>query len=137
MFFELFDLINKTNPVALNGRIDKLKINPKLSDSYSKQGNVIRFFKSSQPTNYTMVSIIIVNYNTKDLTFECLESIYKQTKDVEFQIILVDNASSDGSVAYLRKSFPLIDIIESPLIWVLAGQIIWELKSQKAIFCFC
>ena len=105
MFFELFDLINKTNPVALNGRIDKLKINPKLSDSYSKQGNVIRFFKSSQPTNYTMVSIIIVNYNTKDLSFECLESIYKQTKDVEFQIILVDNASSDGSVAYLRKSF--------------------------------
>lgn len=60
-----------------------------------------------------MVSIIIVNYNTKELTFECIKSIYQQTKDVEFQIILVDNASSDGSADYLRKSFPLIDIIES------------------------
>jgi GT2 family glycosyltransferase len=59
-----------------------------------------------------MVSIIIVNYDTKDLTFECIESIYQQTKEVEFQIIVVDNASSDGSVAYLRKKFPLIDIIE-------------------------
>lgn len=62
-----------------------------------------------------MVSVIIVNYNTKELTFECIKSIYHQTKDVEFQIILVDNDSSDDSVDYLRKSFPLIDIIKSPI----------------------
>ena len=61
-----------------------------------------------------MVSVIIVNYNTRVLTSECIKSIYHQTKDVKFQIILVDNDSSDGSVDYLRKSFPLIDIIESP-----------------------
>jgi GT2 family glycosyltransferase len=60
-----------------------------------------------------MISIIVVNFNTKDLTFECIKSIYQQTKDVEFQIVVVDNASNDDSVVYLRKSFPLIDIIES------------------------
>lgn len=44
-----------------------------------------------------MVSIIIVNYNTKQLTSNCIDSIIKHTKDVDFEIILVDNASSDGS----------------------------------------
>ena len=43
------------------------------------------------------VSIIIVNYNTHTLTSNCIDSIVKNTKDVEYEIILVDNASTDGS----------------------------------------
>lgn len=43
------------------------------------------------------VSIIIVNYNTKKLTSECIESIVEKTKGVEYEIIVVDNASTDGS----------------------------------------
>lgn len=43
------------------------------------------------------VSIIIVNYNTCSLTSNCIDSIIKYTKDVEYEIILVDNASTDGS----------------------------------------
>lgn len=43
------------------------------------------------------VSIIIVNYNTKTLTSNCIESIFTYTRDVSFEIILVDNASVDGS----------------------------------------
>lgn len=43
------------------------------------------------------VSIIIVNYNTKELTKNCINSILEKTHGVEYEIILVDNASSDGS----------------------------------------
>lgn len=43
------------------------------------------------------ISIIIVNYNTKHLTADCIDSIIAKTSEVEYEIILVDNASSDGS----------------------------------------
>ena len=43
------------------------------------------------------VSIIIVNFNTKTLLDHCLESIFLQTKSVEFEVIVIDNASIDGS----------------------------------------
>ena len=43
------------------------------------------------------VSIIIVNYNTCKMTQECIDSIIEVTKGIDFEIILVDNASTDGS----------------------------------------
>lgn len=49
------------------------------------------------------VSIIIVNYNTKQLTMDCINSVFDQTKDVSFEIILVDNASVDGSKKLFEK----------------------------------
>ena len=49
------------------------------------------------------VSIIIVNYNTKQLTLDCINSVFDQTKDVSFEIILVDNASVDGSKELFEK----------------------------------
>ncbi len=43
------------------------------------------------------VSIIIVNYNTKKITSECIDSIVEKTVGLDYEIILVDNASTDGS----------------------------------------
>lgn len=43
------------------------------------------------------VSVIIVNYNTKLLTANCIDSIYEHTQGLSFEVILVDNASEDGS----------------------------------------
>lgn len=43
------------------------------------------------------VSVIIVNYNTKQLTSNCIQSIVDKTSGIEYEIILVDNASTDGS----------------------------------------
>lgn len=43
------------------------------------------------------VSVIIVNYNTKELTKQCVESIFEKTTGVEFEVIVVDNGSTDGS----------------------------------------
>lgn len=60
------------------------------------------------------VSIIIVNYNTKEVTKKCIESIIDKTNEVNYEIILVDNASSDGSVESIKeKHFPHITIIEN------------------------
>lgn len=49
------------------------------------------------------LSIIIVNYNTKDLTTSCIKSIMEFTKGFNYEIILVDNASTDGSVEEIEK----------------------------------
>jgi GT2 family glycosyltransferase len=58
-----------------------------------------------------LVSIIIVNYNTRDLLKACLESIYEKTKDITFEIIVVDNASVDSSVEMVKSKFPLVNLI--------------------------
>jgi len=47
------------------------------------------------------LSIIIVSYNTKELTRKCIESIINNTHIVSYEIIIVDNASTDGSVEYM------------------------------------
>lgn len=59
------------------------------------------------------VSIIIVNYNTKQLLSNCLNSIKDKTKDIEYEIIVVDNNSHDGSQEMLKNDFPWVRLIES------------------------
>lgn len=64
--------------------------------------------------NFTKdVSIIIVNYNTKQLLADCLNSIYEQTKDIDFEVIVSDNGSRDGSIEMLKKAFPQVILIEN------------------------
>ncbi len=65
---------------------------------------------STQP----QLSIIIINYNTKQLTSDCIRSIKEKTKDLRYEIIVVDNASRDGSVPFLKQRFPDLLLIESP-----------------------
>ncbi len=59
------------------------------------------------------VSIVIVNWNTKELLAECLRSIYEHTKKLKFEIIVVDNASSDGSADLVKKLFPKVIVIQN------------------------
>lgn len=59
------------------------------------------------------ISVVIVNYNTKRLLKDCLDSIFKKTKGIEAQVIVVDNASSDGSQEMVRKNFPKVTLIEN------------------------
>jgi len=49
------------------------------------------------------LSIIIVNFNTKDITLGCLDSIKKNASDLNFEVLLTDNGSSDGSVDAFKK----------------------------------
>lgn len=62
------------------------------------------------------LSIIIVNYNTKDLLKECIDSIAKHTKGKKYEIIVIDNASADGSpeeVGKLARRLKLIKLIKN------------------------
>lgn len=52
------------------------------------------------------VSIIVVAWNVRDLVYDCLKSTYEQTRDVDFEVIYVDNASVDGSLEMVRNEFP-------------------------------
>lgn len=49
------------------------------------------------------VSIIIVTYNTRQMTAECINRVFEKTQNVDFEIILVDNGSSDGSKEFFEK----------------------------------
>ncbi len=57
------------------------------------------------------VSFIIVNYKTKELAAQAIESIKKYAKGFSYEIIVVDNNSKDSSVEYIKKKFPNVKII--------------------------
>lgn len=59
------------------------------------------------------VSIIIVNYNTCNLTRNCLKSVFEQTKDIDFEVIISDNGSKDGSIEIIKTEFPQVILIEN------------------------
>lgn len=60
------------------------------------------------------LSIIILNYNTKDLLRDCLRSVAgAMAGGFVYEVIVVDNASTDGSAAMIKKEFPQIKLIES------------------------
>jgi len=60
----------------------------------------------------TLVSIIIVNWNAIDYLRGCIDSILSQ-KFTDYEIILVDNASTDHSVSFVKKHYPQVKIIEN------------------------
>ncbi|MDD5043302.1 MAG: glycosyltransferase family 2 protein [Patescibacteria group bacterium] len=57
------------------------------------------------------LSIIIVSWNVKNLLQKCLESIYRETKNISFEIFVIDNASTDGSAEMVRNNFPQVKLI--------------------------
>ena len=57
------------------------------------------------------ISVIIVNYNGKELLRECLESLFKIDYN-NFEVILVDNNSTDGSMEFVTKSYPNIIVVK-------------------------
>lgn len=52
------------------------------------------------------LTIIVVSYNTREITLECLRSVRAETHDLDYEILVVDNASSDGSAEAIRAEFP-------------------------------
>ncbi|OQX16635.1 MAG: glycosyl transferase family 2 [Thiothrix lacustris] len=61
----------------------------------------------------TEISIILVSYNTSGYIRRALESLFRETQLSTFEVIVVDNASSDDSVSMIRQVFPQVTLIES------------------------
>lgn len=59
------------------------------------------------------VSVIIVNYNTKEIIKNCLASIFEKTKGISFEVIVSDNGSTDGSIEMIKSEFPQVVLIEN------------------------
>lgn len=59
------------------------------------------------------LSCIIVNYKTKALTAQCIQSLIDSVNDIRYEIIVVDNDSGDGSIEYLRDRFRDITVLDS------------------------
>lgn len=81
------------------------------------------------------VSVIIVNYNTCSLTAACIDSVFAKTKDLDFEIILVDNASGDGSKEFFENDKRIKYIyLEKNIGFGRANNIGYEHSSGKYIF---
>jgi GT2 family glycosyltransferase len=61
------------------------------------------------------LSVIIISYNTKALTLEALASLFRYPPPVDFEVIVLDNLSPDGSAEAIAKAFPQVDLIAHPV----------------------
>lgn len=66
--------------------------------------------RNPQTQDADLLSVIIVTYNSKKIVGSCIEPLQNQ---LDIEIIVVDNASNDGTADYVRKEFPAVRLIES------------------------
>ncbi|MFH1452569.1 MAG: glycosyltransferase family 2 protein [Armatimonadota bacterium] len=60
-----------------------------------------------------LLTFSIASWNTKELTKQTLESLYRNTRLKDFEVVIVDNASTDGSQRMIKKEFPQVKLIEN------------------------
>lgn len=64
--------------------------------------------------NKPELSVIILNYNTKELLADCLNSVKAHMNEVPMEVIVSDNSSDDGSPEMIKKKFPWVKYVEGP-----------------------
>ncbi len=90
------------------------------------------------------LSVIIVNYNVKAFLHQALESVLRSVRDIDAEIIVVDNHSLDGSVEMIQKDFPQVRLIANPEnagfsrannqgIEVATGEYLWLLNPDTIV----
>lgn len=83
------------------------------------------------------VSVVIVNYNTEKLLVDCIRSIYEKTKDIDYEIIVSDNNSSDNSINVIKSEFPNLKIVQNSenLGFGKANNEGFKIAQGKYLFC--
>ena len=66
------------------------------------------------PATSCDISVVIVSYNTREMTLACVESVKRHAEGLGIQVVVVDNCSSDGSSQALRSHHPDITVIDAP-----------------------
>ncbi|MBE7157827.1 MAG: glycosyltransferase, partial [Rhodospirillales bacterium] len=66
------------------------------------------------PSRPLRLSVVIVSYNTRDLTSECLRVLREELCDIPAEVLVIDNASTDGSPEAIRRTFPQVRLIANP-----------------------
>jgi len=64
-------------------------------------------------TDILDLTIIIVNWNVKELLRDCLKSVYGRTQTISLEVLVVDNASPDGSIEMVEKEFPQVKLFKN------------------------
>lgn len=59
------------------------------------------------------LSIVIVNWNTRELLVRCLQSVYDTVSGLDFEVLVVDNASADGSSEAVQRQFPAVRLTQN------------------------
>jgi len=59
------------------------------------------------------LSVVIVNWNSIELLQDCLISIFHKHNDLDFEVVIVDNASTDNSIEVLKKEFPYVQLVKN------------------------
>src|SRR5664280_2383999 len=71
--------------------------------------------KHAPPTRHTAATVVIPNWNGKDLLAKYMPSIRSALAgNADNQILVVDNGSTDGSAAFLRETFPDVTVLALP-----------------------
>lgn len=60
------------------------------------------------------LTVIVVSYNTRELTLAALRTLHAETRDTRFRTVVFDNASEDGSAEAVAAEFPQVEVIASP-----------------------
>ena len=83
------------------------------------------------------LSIIIVNWNTRNLLCQCIDSLTQVLRKIDTEIFVVDNGSADGSVATVREKFPGVKLIENTVNMGFAranNQAIYQSSGEYLLF---
>ena len=59
----------------------------------------------------TDISIIIISWNAINFLEKCIPSLYSKNKDLDFEVILIDNNSSDGTAEFVKEKYPQIKYV--------------------------
>ena len=84
----------------------------------------------------TKVAILIVSYNGRQFLDDCLTSLRTaSTGDIEAKVFIVDNASTDSTVEWLREKFPECSVTASPdnLGFAQGNNLAWEIASRADV----